>query len=393
MIDYLCSPPLSVSYSKCIQNIPTDVNMRPLDYIHLVTVCFTFAYYIASKHNVSPKYKWNLFNFIAVLTHIISGVVEYTLGIAALLIPQKHLIYICYPYGIAALLHGMSTIYLTPNTYGDKYIAMTNYYTLALIRNLYAVIILINPYYRSAYYFCFGWLNLFMYLRVTYNWLIISGYKGDRYILSMMMSLYCCMYASYWFLYPLYLVGVIWTAWKLNYDKSDDFSLNTRVLLNNDNYTLSTLSENENLMLMLKRLEENPSLRSDQNYMDEFMYEYIKGDDYSVTVSKIIDFYLEQGIYINEIRGFLKKYGIESDDYEREVAIDEFRKLRESYNWTFELTLMNNIKMLTTLLDESDDKNTISPILADRYSKRISKRFESVKASQVFSDKLKFLLK
>jgi hypothetical protein len=62
------------------------------------------------------------------------------------------------------------------------------------------------------------------------------------------------------------------------------------VLLNNDNYTLSTLSENENLMLMLKRLEENPSLRTDQNYMDEFMYEYIKGDDDCVTVSKIIDF-------------------------------------------------------------------------------------------------------
>jgi len=79
------------------------------------------------------------------------------------------------------------------------------------------------------------------------------------------------------------------------------------VLLNNDNYTLSTLSENEQLILMLKRLEDEPKLRNDPNYMDEFMYEYIKGDDEYVSINKIIDFYLEQGIYINEINGFLIK--------------------------------------------------------------------------------------
>jgi len=79
------------------------------------------------------------------------------------------------------------------------------------------------------------------------------------------------------------------------------------VLLNNDNYTLSTLSENEQLILMLKRLEDEPKLRNDPNYMDEFMYEYIKGDDEYVSINKIIDFYLEQGIYINEINGFLTK--------------------------------------------------------------------------------------
>lgn len=60
------------------------------------------------------------------------------------------------------------------------------------------------------------------------------------------------------------------------------------------------------------------------------MYEYVKGDDQFVTVSKIIDFYLEQGIYINEIKGFLVKYGIESDNNERDVPIEEFKKLRES---------------------------------------------------------------
>lgn len=75
------------------------------------------------------------------------------------------------------------------------------------------------------------------------------------------------------------------------------------------------------------------------------------------------------------------------------MPIDEFKKLRESYSWTFDLTLMNNIKMLTTLLDDNEMKNDISPILADRYSKRISKKFESIKASKVFSDKLKFFLK
>jgi len=75
------------------------------------------------------------------------------------------------------------------------------------------------------------------------------------------------------------------------------------------------------------------------------------------------------------------------------VPIDEFKKLRESYSWTFDLTLMNNIKMLTTLLDDNETKNDISTILADRYSKRISKKFESIKASRVFSDKLKFFLK
>jgi len=53
---------------------------------------------------------------------------------------------------------------------------------------------------------------------------------------------------------------------------------------------------------------------------------------------------------------------------------------------------MNNIKMLTSLLDE-DESSEISPILADRYSKRISKKFESVKASKIFSDKLKHFLK
>lgn len=79
------------------------------------------------------------------------------------------------------------------------------------------------------------------------------------------------------------------------------------MLLNNDNYTLSTLSENEQLILMLKRLEDEPKLRNDPNYMDEFMYEYIKGDDEYVSINKIIDFYLEQGIYINEINGFLIK--------------------------------------------------------------------------------------
>lgn len=58
---------------------------------------------------------------------------------------------------------------------------------------------------------------------------------------------------------------------------------------------------------MLKRLEDEPKLRNDPNYMDEFMYEYIKGDDEYVSINKIIDFYLEQGIYINEINGFLIK--------------------------------------------------------------------------------------
>lgn len=62
------------------------------------------------------------------------------------------------------------------------------------------------------------------------------------------------------------------------------------MLLNNDNYTLSTLSENEQLILMLKRLEDEPKLRNDPNYMDEFMYEYIKGDDEYVSLNKIIDF-------------------------------------------------------------------------------------------------------
>lgn len=49
--------------------------------------------------------------------------------------------------------------------------------------------------------------------------------------------------------------------------------------------------------------------------------------------------------------------------------------------------------MLTTLLDDEDEKNEISPILADRQSKRISKKFESIKATKIFSDKLKHFLK
>lgn len=79
-------------------------------------------------------------------------------------------------------------------------------------------------------------------------------------------------------------------------------------------------------------------------------------------------------------------------DNDRAVQFEEFTKLRESYSWTYELTLMNNIKMLTSLLDD-EEQSVISPILADRYSKRISKRFESVKASKIFSDKLKNFLK
>lgn len=69
-----------------------------------------------------------------------------------------------------------------------------------------------------------------------------------------------------------------------------------RTLLNNDNYFMSVLSENDNLIEMVKKLNDDFSLKETDEFRDEFMYEFIKGQNNTLTIVNFKNFMGEQGI-------------------------------------------------------------------------------------------------